>query len=301
MAVIFSQVFTLFIFAAAGFTLAKCGLVSKDHAKMLSVLLVYVVNPCAIFKTFASQFNIPYLTEKAPILLVSTIVVFAIAAIAHPAAKLFSKDKYEQGVYAYALTIPNIGYMGYPMAERLMGSIGMLNAMVFALPMNALYIYTIGFCNLTKRKFSLRNLVNPAFVPVVIGAIAGLINLPLPDVAWSIFDTGTALMGPLSMLMTGIVVSEFDLKKLLLDKKTYLVVLVRLIIAPLLVGVCLLWLPDKDILKIAVLLYAMPCGLNTIIFPKLVDENCEYGASQAFISNVCAIATIPVILSLFGM
>jgi len=301
MITIFEQVLTLFLFAAAGFVLAKTGLINKEHSKTLSVILVYVVNPCAIFKTFASQFNVPYLQEKAAILIVSTVTVFAIALIAHQAAKLFSKDKYERGVYAYALTIPNIGYMGYPMAERLMGSVGMLNAMVFALPMNALYIYTIGFCNLTKKKFSFRNLLNPVFIPVVIGAAAGLVNLPLPDVAWSIFDAGSNMMGPLSMLMTGIVVSEFDLKKLLTDKKTYLVVLVRLIIAPILVGICLQWLPDKDIMKIAVLLYAMPCGLNTIIFPKLVDENCEYGASQAFISNVAACATIPVVLSLFGM
>jgi len=301
MIVIFEKVFTLFAFAAAGYALAKLGLVNKDHSKALSVLLVYVFMPCNVLKTYAANFNPTYIAEKWPIIVVSSVVVVIIALLSHGAARWFSKDNYERKVYAYILAIANIGYMGFPIAEHLMGSSGLMNAMMCALPMYTLYIYTIGFCNLTKRKVSLRNLVNPAFVPIVIGAILGLSQLPLPDVAWSIFKTGSACMGPVSMLMAGIVVSGFKLKPLLLNRKAYIVTALRLIIIPILLGVCLMWIPDKDIVKTIVLLYAMPCGMNTIVFPKLVGENCEIGAGQALISNIAAVATIPVVLSLFGM
>ena len=75
----------------------------------------------------------------------------------------------------------------------------------------------------------------------------------------------------------------------------------RLVVLPLLAGGILHLTGHHELRNIVVLFCALPCGLNTVIFPKLVDENCEYGASQAFISNVAACATIPVVLSLFGI
>ena len=45
--------------------------------------------------------------------------------------------------------------------------------------------------------------------------------------------------------------------------------------------------------------YAMPCGLNTIVFPKLIGENCEIGAGLALVSNVLAIFTIPLCVAVF--
>ena len=48
----------------------------------------------------------------------------------------------------------------------------------------------------------------------------------------------------------------------------------------------------------AVLMYAMPCGLNTIVFPKLVGEDCSTGATLALMSNLLAVITIPLCISL---
>ena len=44
---------------------------------------------------------------------------------------------------------------------------------------------------------------------------------------------------------------------------------------------------------IVVLIYCMPCGLNTIVYPKMIGEDCRPGASMAMISTVCCLATIP--------
>jgi len=298
---IFEQICTLFAFAAAGFILAKIGIVKREHAKILSQLLVYVFMPCSVLRTYIRYFSIDYLETHWGILAVSSVLIVLLTTFAHATARSFTKNRYEQGIYAYSIAIPSIGFMGYPLTERLMGAESLMDAMMFALPMYTLYIYSVGFCNLTKRKFSLKGLRNPAFVPVIIGAVLGLLSFRLPPVIDSILTTGNNCMGPTSMLMAGIVVSEFKIKPLLLNKKAYLIVALRLVIIPLLVGASLLWLPNKDVLKIAVLMYAMPCGLNTIVFPKLVDENCEIGASLAFLSNILACLTIPIVLSLFGI
>lgn len=53
------------------------------------------------------------------------------------------------------------------------------------------------------------------------------------------------------------------------------------------------------IVRIATLFYALPCGLNTIVFAKMVDADCSIGASLAFLSNIFACVTIPIVVSLF--
>lgn len=56
---------------------------------------------------------------------------------------------------------------------------------------------------------------------------------------------------------------------------------------------------EKQVVQTAVLYAALPCGLNTVIFPRLVDENCQIGASLALISAVLSCITVPVVLTMF--
>ena len=47
-------------------------------------------------------------------------------------------------------------------------------------------------------------------------------------------------------------------------------------------------------------LFAMPCGLNTIVFPRLVGEKCEIGAGLAFISSILSLITLPLLVQIFA-
>jgi predicted permease len=57
----------------------------------------------------------------------------------------------------------------------------------------------------------------------------------------------------------------------------------------------------REVAKSAALVLAMPCGLNTIIFPKLVGEDCEIGASLACVSTILSCISIPLVLAVFGV
>ena len=188
--------------------------------------------------------------------------------------------------------------MGYALAEGLLGESVLMNMMMFALPVSC-YIYTIGFSMLTKRPLSLKKLLNPGILAMGAGMLAGLFALPLPEAAFSILNKSSACMAPVSMLLAGIVISEFDLKKLLSNKLTYIIVLLRLLVIPIVLGTILNFICTPEIVQTSILFYAMPCGLNTIVFPKMIDENCEIGAGLAFLSNVFACATIPLVFTIF--
>ena len=299
MLTIFNQVFILFAFAAAGFIVAKSGKIKTEHTPLLSGLLVYVIAPLYVFETFSKNFTLKYISGNYEIILWSLGIVLFLGTVMAFMSKLFDKRKYERDVYEYSLVVPNSGYMGYPMAEAVLGSAGLLNTMIFCLPLS-IYIYTIGYSKLTKSGLSFRKIFNPSMIAMLLGAFAGLFEIPIPSVAYSIMSKAGACMGPISMLLAGIVVSEFNFKELLSEKKIYIVTALRLFIVPVLIG--LITAPfSKTVTEVAVLIYAMPCGLNTIVFPRLVDEDCRLGAGFALLSNILACLSIPIVLNLFSI
>ena len=131
MLTIFNQVLILFAFAAAGFIVAKSGKIKTEHTPLLSGLLVYVIAPLYVFETFSKNFTLKYISGNYEIILWSLGIVLFLGTVMAFMSKLFDKRKYERDVYEYSLVVPNSGYMGYPMAEAVLGSAGLLNTMIF--------------------------------------------------------------------------------------------------------------------------------------------------------------------------
>ncbi|MBQ4110936.1 MAG: AEC family transporter [Clostridia bacterium] len=298
MLTVFKQVFILFCFAMAGYILCRKKLADSSHAKLLSTLEVYIFLPCMVFKTFSSNLTVKYLSLNWQSILTSTIIVICISVLAFFTAKLFTKNSYERNIYTYSLIVPNSGYMGYALAEALFGEQALMNMMFFCIPVSV-FTYTVGFCMLTKRKFTLKKLIHPVMIALVAGGIVGLSGVKIPGLVNNILNSSSNCMAPVSMLLTGMVISEFNLRKLLSDIKGYLIVFLRLIVIPCGVALVLMLIGKEEYLLSAILLFAMPCGLNTVVFPRLIDENCEIGARLACISSTLACITIPICISIF--
>lgn len=295
MAIIFEQLGLLFLFMSLGFIFGKCKLISHEHTKILSVLEIYLFVPCTVFNAFYSNFTKSNLTRYYMLILVAIAVLLAAVCFAYPVSKALGKGTYKQKVFNYSLVIPNYGYMGYALAQGIFGAEGLLYMVLFALPFSV-YTYTFGFCMLTNRKLSFKRLLNPIILSIFIGAIFGFFSIGLPSVLETVINKSASCMAPISMLLAGIVLSEFNVKQLLSDVKVYVVTFLRLFLIPCIVMLVLKCFCDEITVRTAVLFCAMPCGLNTIVFPKLIGEDCAMGAKLAFISNILCILTIPMIL-----
>lgn len=299
MAIVAQQVAILAILALVGYVLVKTGKADAQHAKLLSALVVYVCFPCTVFRTFSNQFTVEYLAHNYQPLLLSVVLVTLVAIAAKKAAKLFSKDPYEQNVYGYSLIVPNAGYMGSALVEALYGQAVLLNQIMFNLPLTV-FTYTEGYRMLVSGdKMSFKRLINPVTIAILLGAAVGISGWQMPALLSTVVDRANNCMAPLSMLLTGMAISEFHIPELLKNKKVYLLTFLRLIVIPFTLAGAVSLFASKQIVLSVIMLYAMPCGLNTIIFPKLIGRDCRTGASMALISNLLAILTIPLCVELF--
>lgn len=293
MQALIENVLVLLIFAFSGWFLGRRHILSSQNLKLLSVLEIWVFLPCNALKSFSKNFTLSYIQEKYPMILISLCIVVTLTALNAWLVPKFIKGKYQQNIIRYTLTLPNFGYVGYPLIQNVYGDLMLLNAQVFTLPMSV-YSNSEGYRLLTNAdSISLKKIINPSLVAMAIGAIFGLTGWQLPTVVANVAANGSNCMGPVSMLLAGITISDYDVKELLRNKTSYVIALFRLLLIPLTLCFVLSPFVSKEILMIVVLIYSMPCGLNTIVFPKMIGEDCRPGASMAMISTVACLATIP--------
>ncbi len=300
--VVAEQVLLLLMFIGIGYILRKVNLVPEDTANALSKILIYVFCPALTFNTFSKQFKVSNLLYNSKVIITSTIVVFFLIILGKLLARLFTKDTYTKGVYSYTFTSANFGYMGYALVQSLYGDNLLLQMMVFTIPLS-IYIYTEGYRVLIgNAKISLKNIINPGIIAIIIGIIFGLVEIPIPGFIFDLLTKAGNCMSPVSMIMTGIVIAEYKIKDIIFEKKAYIVSFLRLIAIPFTIGLALsLFKVNTNIILMSTITFMMPAGLNTIVFPKLVNRDCKLGASFAVVSTVLALITIPLMLEIINM
>ena len=298
-----NQMLVLFIFMALGFFLNKKQLLPLDDSVVLSKLETYAFVPCLVFSVFYKYCTVENFKRKWTYMLYGAAVMAVSLPIGIVLAKFFAKDGYLKKIYTYSFAVANFSFMGNAVVLGVFGEKVLFDYMIFTLPLN-LYVYSIGTASLipTEKggKLSVKTFVNPIFIALILGAVCGLLSVPLPKFITTAISSAGACMSPLAMLLTGFVIGEYSLKTLASDKKVYLASVIRLIILPsAFMAVLLLLKTDKDIIRVALCATAMPLGLNTVVFPAAYGGDTTPGAGMALVSHLISIITIPVMFSIF--
>ena len=122
----------IFLLLVVGYVLAKKGYFDKETRKQVTNIILTVVLPCAIIKSFQLK-----LTRE---LLISTITVLLISMgiqIMCSFLNLFLWNRVEGNekiCCKYGTMVPNGSYMGMPIVESVYGPMGLLYASVFLIP-----------------------------------------------------------------------------------------------------------------------------------------------------------------------
>lgn len=298
-----NQMLVLLIFMALGFFLNKKRLLPLDDSVVLSKLETYAFVPCLVFSVFYKYCTVENFKQKWTYMLYGAAVMAVSLPIGIVLAKFFAKDGYLKKIYTYSFAVANFSFMGNAVVLGVFGEKVLFDYMIFTLPLN-LYVYSIGTASLipTEKggKLSVKTFVNPIFIALILGAVCGLLSVPLPKFITTAISSAGACMSPLAMLLTGFVIGEYSLKTLASDKKVYLASVIRLIILPsAFMAVLLLLKTDKDIIRVALCATAMPLGLNTVVFPAAYGGDTTPGAGMALVSHLISIITIPVMFSIF--
>ena len=291
------QMILLFIFILIGLVLGKTGKIDPEHSGIISTLLVYVCTPFVNLRTFSRNFTPEYIRQGYIYLIAAVIIIAVLHFLGGWIARGLTKDEYERKVWQYSLVVPNFGFMGIPVVSGALGEEALMDFLIFTLPFSV-YIYLYSLPVLTRSKPSLRNFLNPAMLTIIIGMVIGLSGITLPDAVYELMDPAADVMGCFGMILLGTVVSQFSAKDMLAHRNLYIITALRLVGIPILIGIPAMILLPPEMGLIILIFCSLACGLNTVVFPKLVGENCLPGAGIAIVSSTAACVTVPLIVGI---
>ncbi|MCC0633612.1 MULTISPECIES: AEC family transporter [unclassified Clostridioides] len=297
---IFIQVAVLFIIILVGYFVRKFNLLDEHCTSKLSNLTMTIFLPSMIISSMQINFD-NKMIQKILLLLFISLVMYIVSIIIAFLLKYILKceDAKDLGIYQYIVVFSNVAFMGYPVIEAVLGHEAIFYTAIFNLPFN-LFSFTLGIYLLSKgsttKGFSMKSLISPATIAVVIGLFLFITGLRLPQFINDPLKMLGNMTTPISMIIIGSLLANSSAIDCFVNKRLYLVTIVRLLVLPVIIYFILKgWVNDKMILAIPVVISSMPAAANTAIFANQYDSNVTLASQCVFFTTLFSIISIPFI------
>lgn len=293
--IVLRQIVIMFIYMAIGGLLFQKGLITKEGSKSLANLLLYVVLPCVVVKSFC----VARTPERVSGLLVSFLAAFGILLLAMAVSHLlFQKNPIDD----FGAAFSNAGFMGFPLVAAVQGSEAIFYAAGFVALLNALQ-WTYGQ-SLISGDPSYRSpkaiLKNPLVLSLLLGILIFCFELPVPAIASDLLAALAALNAPLAMVILGVYLAQTDAKTLFNDPHLYVVAAARLVLIPLLTALMLKLLPAQyaAIATTLIIVAAAPIGSNVAVYAQKLGKDYAYAVRGVCLSTLLSAITMPLLMLL---
>ena len=231
-----TKIVSLAMIMAMGWLAVKCGALKSEDSKGISRLSLFLVMPCVIL----SSFQVDYTDEVKNGLLLALFAAVVLHAflliLGYALKKLLKLDPIEMTSVIY----PNAGNLVIPLVSAMLGKEWVIYTCAFS-TVQRILLWSHGKAVLCGEKdFNIRKiLLNVNMIAIFVGAVMFFARIRFPALIGDAVDTVGSMIGPLAMLVVGMLIAEQDLKKLFVYRRVWLVALLRLIVVPLLVIVFL--------------------------------------------------------------
>lgn len=253
--------------------------------------------PCLIIKSFNVSFSSSLMINAWTILACSFIIHTLMIGFCH--VWYYKVHILKKPIFHFATVFSNCAFIGYPLTHGLFGEIGVFYTSMFLIPFN-LFVFTYGVMLFTGKagiKSLLRDLsLNIPLIATFAGILIFSLNIEIPSFCLGPLTSVGNMTTPMSMFVIGSMLADAKIRDVFTGLDIYYLSLIKLIVAPLLCYVLIrCFIDDPTLLKILVLLVAMPTASLVGIFAEKYDGNRQAASLCAFITTVLSMITIPFI------
>ena len=296
--ILLRQIAIMALLMAVGILLSRRGFLSPQGTKDLGAILLRIIIPCVIVKSYITTYSRERLLElalSAGLALVAFILAMGIAYLVYGKRRRIEN---------FAAAFCNAGFIGIPLAQAVIGDEGVFY-MAASVALLNLFQWTYGVYIMTDRKDSIRAktiVKNPVVIAIVVGIALFLSRLPVPGILTSTLGYIAGMNTPVAMILMGTYMAKLPWRKLL-DKRAYGCVLLRLVVIPAVVLAVFWALPisNQNVALAAYLAAATPVGANICVFAQQYDCDYEFSLVTVCLSTVLSIVTVPLMVSLAQM
>ena len=338
-----SKILSLLVLLGAGVVLVRTKLLKKEDSVALSKISVFLLSPCVIVSSFSMQVD----GQAGHNLLLCFFYAILANFLFLFLGTFLKKPLHLSPVEEMSLEYTNCGNFVLPIVAGVLGEEYLLYVSAYITVYNLL-VWTHGihlfqerdknspeacsnkdyfkeacskegYCKAGHSKEEYSNgehkanalfkiLFNPNILAILFGVFLFFTKISLPaPLSLAISDLGK-MIGPISMLITGIVLGTMSFKKILSYRRIYMITAFRLLLFPsiylLLISILsrIEGFLDNPVLFLVTFLSAMaPSAANVSQFAILYGKEEEYASCINIFTTLCTILSMPILLYISGL
>ena len=293
---ILKTVLGLILLMGIGFLCSKVGLIDQSAEKQLTGLLLKVVQPVYLLMAYQRAFDKGLLRD---FMICMAMAAFAFLLMILLPYLFFRKGSRDREVGLLLTAFPNTGFFGIPLISGIYGAEGVFFLTTMITMFNVL-LWTYGVLLMSGKRDTLKNtvkrLISPSLIAIPVGLLCFSFGWLLPEVIASPLRKLGDMNTPLAMLICGAVAARASFKEGLRDPMVYKISLLRVLVLPMAVALCLFWLPVNPILiTIVVLASGFSVGSAPLMFCVQYDKNSVLGGECVALTSVLCCGTVSLV------
>lgn len=292
------QVLVLFALMAVGFGLGKAKLMGDKGSLAMTNLVIYAVSPAMMVVAFQRDKVASDLHNFLLCVLLS--VVVHVISIVLACVTLRGRDS-ACGAMRFGAVFSNCGFMGYPLMTAMIGSLGVFYGSAYVTVFTVL-AWTVGVYMLTHDAGKLRLkaiVLNPGVISVAVAMTLYLLSVRLPEIVMTPLTHLANMNTPLPIIVVGYQLSHADFRTTFADRRSWTVLLLRLLVIPLLtVALCWALRVDSAVALVAVIAASAPPAALLSMFAQKFDGDTRLTSSMVSVFTALSVLTIPPVVGL---
>ena len=298
-----NQIIQLFIMIFMGFIIVKAKLLKAEDSKILSVIVLYLIIPCVIINAFQVNYTKDTVQGLLITLAASVLTQIILLIVISVSGKFLHLNEVEIASIYYS----NSGNLIVPIVTFILGKEWVLYGCVF-MSVQLVFIWTHCKKIISRESsYDWRKIVlNINMISIAIGIILFLTRIHLPAIINNTLSAVGGMIGPASMIVTGMLFAGMDFKQIFANKRVYFVSFLRLIIVPV-IALFLIKCSQlstfssngNKLMLIVFLAIITPSASTVIQMCQVYGNDSQYASEINVVTTLLAIITMPLMVMLF--
>ena len=298
-----NQIVQLFLMILMGVLLVKSGVLRAGQSKSLSVVVLYIVMPCVIIHAFQVDYTKEIRNGLLLALLAAVIIHLIMLLVTEVLSRLCHMDALEKVSVIYS----NSGNLIIPIVTGVLGEEWVIYSSAF-MCVQLILMWTHGKSVLCGEKgIDLKKiLTNVNMIAILLGIVLFLLRIKLPSILEGTIASVSSMVGPISMIITGMLIGGMSLKKIVGYHRVWLMTFFRMILIPAIILIVLKVSglsglhPDGDtILLISFLASITPAASTMTQMAQIYGKDADYASVINVVTTVVCIITMPLMVLIY--
>lgn len=298
-----NQIVQLFLMILMGVLLVKSGVLRAGQSKSLSVVVLYIVMPCVIIHAFQVDYTKEIRNGLLLALLAAVIIHLIMLLVTEVLSRLCHMDAVEKVSVIYS----NSGNLIIPIVTGVLGEEWVIYSSAF-MCVQLILMWTHGKSVLCGEKgIDLKKiLTNVNMIAILLGIVLFLLRIKLPSILEGTIASVSSMVGPISMIITGMLIGGMSLKKIVGYHRVWLMTFFRMILIPAIILIVLKVSglsglhPDGDtILLISFLASITPAASTMTQMAQIYGKDADYASVINVVTTVVCIITMPLMVLIY--